>query len=237
MKTHTLNEHTLQLTRLGAVNCFLVAENDGFTLVDTGMSGSAKGILAAAERGGMPIRRIALTHAHSDHVGSLDALAAALPGVEVSIGARDARLLAGDTSTDADEPQIKPGGQATRTVPTRLLADGDLVGSLLVVASPGHSPGHVAFMDTRDGTLIAGDAFQTLGGVAVAGIWVPLFPLPAVFNWYAPMALQSARRLRDLRPACLAVGHGRAIVEPLAAIDRAIAVAERRREREQALGR
>jgi glyoxylase-like metal-dependent hydrolase (beta-lactamase superfamily II) len=39
-----------------------------------------------------PIRRIVLTHAHFDHVGSLDALARALPGVEVLISARDVRL-------------------------------------------------------------------------------------------------------------------------------------------------
>ena len=219
------------------MNCFLVAEDDGFTLVDTGMAGSANGILEAAERAGKPIRRIALTHGHSDHVGSLDALAERLPGVEISISARDARLLAGDFSTDPGEPAVKPKGQATKTLPSRLLAAGERVGSLQVVASPGHSPGHIAYLDTRSGALIAGDAFQTLGGVAVAGTWVPLFPLPAMSTWYPPMALESALRLCDLHPTILAVGHGRALVEPRAAIERAIAVAERRQAGEGSYGR
>lgn len=236
MKTHTINAHVEQLTRLGMMNCYLVAEDDGFTLVDTSMAGSAKAILAVAERAGRPIRRIALTHGHNDHVGSLDALAERLPDAEVSISARDARLLAGDFSTDPAEPVVKPKGQATKTVPSRLLADGDRVGSLLVVASPGHSPGHISFLDTRSGLLIAGDAFQTLGAVAVAGVWVPLFPLPAMANWWAPMALESARRLCELQPTTLAVGHGRALVEPRAAIERALAVAERRQAKRQSYG-
>ena len=54
--------------------------------------------------------RIALTHAHGDHIGSLDELAAALPGVEVLISARDARLLAKDKSLDPGEPQAKLRG-------------------------------------------------------------------------------------------------------------------------------
>jgi hypothetical protein len=45
-----------------------------------------------------------------------------------------------------------------------LLRPGDRVGSLEVVGAPGHTPGHVAFLDTRDRTLIAGDVFTTLGG-------------------------------------------------------------------------
>jgi glyoxylase-like metal-dependent hydrolase (beta-lactamase superfamily II) len=237
MRTHTISPLINQLARFGMMNCYLVAEDDGFTLVDTGMAGSANGILEAAERAGKPIRRIALTHGHSDHVGSLDALAGRLPDVEISIGARDARLMAGDFTTDPGEPEVKPKGQATRSVPSRLLADGERVGSLLVVASPGHSPGHIAYLDTRSGALIAGDAFQTLGGVAVAGTWVPLFPLPAMATWYAPMALEIARRLRDLNPSILAVGHGRALVEPRAAIERAIAVAERLRAGEGSYGR
>jgi glyoxylase-like metal-dependent hydrolase (beta-lactamase superfamily II) len=74
------------------------------------MSGSAKGILAAAEGAGAPIRRIALTHAHKDHTGSLDALRERLPEVEAAIGARDARLLRGDMGLDPGEPQDKIRG-------------------------------------------------------------------------------------------------------------------------------
>lgn len=227
MKVTTHGNYLIQLTRLVAFNCFLVREADGFTLVDTGLSGSAKDILEAARQHGAPIVRIALTHAHVDHVGSLDALRDELPGAEVVITARDARFLAGERSLDPDEPQDKlRGGYVTcKTRPTRTLAHGDRVGSLEVISTPGHTPGHAAFLDTRDRTLIAGDAFQTQGGIAVSGIIRPLFPLPALATWHKPTALKSARLLCELEPRRLAVGHGRVLTDPVPAMQRAIAVA------------
>jgi glyoxylase-like metal-dependent hydrolase (beta-lactamase superfamily II) len=60
-------KNLFRLTRFGVVNCFLVKEDDGFTLVDTNLTGSAPAILKMAQRLGAPIRRIALTHAHIDH--------------------------------------------------------------------------------------------------------------------------------------------------------------------------
>jgi glyoxylase-like metal-dependent hydrolase (beta-lactamase superfamily II) len=229
MKTTSHGQYLVQLTRLGAINCYFVREEDGLTLIDTGMAGSAPAILAAARELGAPIVRVALTHAHGDHVGSLDALRAALPAAQIAITARDARFLAGERSLDPDEPQAKLRGsyQTCTTRPTVLLADGDRFGSLEVVAAPGHTPGHAAFLDLRDRTLIAGDAFQTLGGVAVAGTFQLLFPLPAIATWHKPTALQSARRLRALDPARLAAGHGRVLAAPLAAMDQAIDVAAR----------
>jgi glyoxylase-like metal-dependent hydrolase (beta-lactamase superfamily II) len=225
VKSSRHGDHLHQLTRLAAFNCYLVVEDDGFTLVDTNLPGSARDILAVAAAAGGEIRRIALTHAHQDHVGSLEALHGELPDAEVSISERDARFLSGDRSVDPEEPQAKPRGSYIEVdvEPIRTLADGDRVGSLEVVASPGHTPGHVAFLDTRDRTLIAGDAFQTRGGIAVSGKIRPLFPLPAFGNWHKPTALESARRLRGLDPSRLAVGHGRVLDSPAGAMDRAIA--------------
>jgi glyoxylase-like metal-dependent hydrolase (beta-lactamase superfamily II) len=219
-----------RVSRFGLVNAFLVEEEDGLTLVDTALPGSAKAIRAAALQLGRPIVRIALTHAHGDHVGSLDALADALPGVEVSISERDARLLAKNKTTDPGEPpeaKMRGSYPGARTSPTRTLAPGDRVGSLEVVASPGHTPGHVSFLDTRDRTLIAGDAFSTIGGVATSARMNPLFPFPVVATWHKPTALASARALRALDPARLAVGHGPIVDAPGAAMDQAIAKAAR----------
>jgi glyoxylase-like metal-dependent hydrolase (beta-lactamase superfamily II) len=225
MKTSSHGQHLFKLTRLGAVNAYLVREDDGFTLVDTMFPGSHKGILQAAESLGAPVVRIALTHAHGDHVGSVDALARALPGAEVSISRRDARFLTGDRSLDPGEPRSKLRGGYPKlgTKPGRLLEPGERVGSLEVVASPGHTPGHVAFLDARDRTLIAGDALLTLGGVATPASRHPRFPLVAMSTWDKPTAIESARALRALDPSRLAVGHGRVVEAPGEAIDRAIA--------------
>jgi glyoxylase-like metal-dependent hydrolase (beta-lactamase superfamily II) len=222
----------MSLTRIsrygGIVNAFLVTEDDGLTLVDTTMggAGAAKAILKAAGKLGRPIVRIALTHAHQDHIGGLDALADQLPGVEVAISARDAKLLAKDMTPEPGEPadaKLRGGYPGAKTRPTRLLSPGDRVGSLEVVAAPGHTPGQVAFLDTRDRTLIAGDAFSTLGGVATSAKVNPLFPLPALATWHRPTAVATARALRALDPARLAVGHGRTVDAPGAAMDAAIA--------------
>jgi glyoxylase-like metal-dependent hydrolase (beta-lactamase superfamily II) len=230
MKTTLHSENLFKLTRLGAINCYLVREDDGFTLVDTGMSGSAGAILEAARQRQAPILRILLTHAHVDHVGSVDALHKLLPEAEVIISARDARFLTGDHSLDANEPQVKLRGgyPVITTKPTRLLQPGERIGSLEAIASPGHTPGHLAFLDTRDRSLIAGDAYQTLGGIAVSGVIRPLFPLPAMATWHLETALRSAEALRALEPSRLAVGHGPVLEGPLGAMDRAIATAQRK---------
>src|SRR5881275_1431786 len=197
MKVTASSNNLYQLTRLGFVNCYLVREDDGFTLIDTGMSGQAQAIMQEAQKLGLPIAHILLTHAHVDHVGSLDALHAALPGAQVAISERDARFLSGDKSLDPSEPQVplRGGYPVCTTKPTRLLHEGDRIGSLEVIATPGHTPGHIAFLDTRNRAVIAGDVFQTLGGVAVAGTFKLLFPLPALATWHTGLALESARKL------------------------------------------
>jgi glyoxylase-like metal-dependent hydrolase (beta-lactamase superfamily II) len=235
MKIAPFGANLIQLTRypvLFPVNCYLVREDDGFTLIDTGLPGSAPAIMAAAQAHGAPIRRIVLTHAHMDHVASLDALRAALPDAEVLISARDARFLRGERRLDANEIHGKLRGsyQTCATGPTRELAPGDRIGSLEAIAAPGHTPGHLAFLDLRDRALIAGDAFQTRGGIAVSGTMRPLFPFPALATWHAPTALASARALRALEPSLLAVGHGAALTKPLPAIDKAIADAHSQNE-------
>jgi glyoxylase-like metal-dependent hydrolase (beta-lactamase superfamily II) len=183
---------------------------------------SAKVIQAAAAKIGAPIVRIALTH--SDHIGSLDALHALLPEAEVLISSRDARLLAKDKTLDPDEPKTKLSGgySGAKTKPTRTIEDGETVGSLRVIATPGHTPGHVSFLDERSGTLICGDAFATLGGVATSAKGTWKFPLPAFATWNKPTELESAKKLLALEPAHLAPGHGKIVDSPSAAMAEAI---------------
>jgi glyoxylase-like metal-dependent hydrolase (beta-lactamase superfamily II) len=224
LKVTTHGEHLVKITRQGWVNGFLVREEDGFTLVDTLLGGSADGILEAAGEHGAEIKRIALTHAHADHVGSVDALAGKLSGVEVLISTRDARFIRGDKSLDPAEQQGKPRGswKTLKTEPTRTFEAGERIGSLEVIGAPGHTPGHVAFLDTRDRTLIAGDAFTTLGGVATTAKAPLRFPLAVMGTWHKPTELQSARELRGLDPSRLAVGHGPVVESPTKAMDEAI---------------
>jgi glyoxylase-like metal-dependent hydrolase (beta-lactamase superfamily II) len=226
------SSNLVQLTRfplLFPMNCYLVQEEDGLTLIDSTMSSPADDVEAIAKQLGRELRRVALTHAHGDHVGGVSGVRQRFPGVEVSIAERDAPILAGDKALLATEPQTEVKGFFVKVdwKPDRLLKPGDRVGSLEVIASPGHTPGHVAFLDVRDRSLMAGDAFQTRGGIAVSGDLRLLFPFPAMATWNKQVALASAVALRALGPSLLAVGHGAAVSEPSAAMDRAIEAARR----------
>jgi glyoxylase-like metal-dependent hydrolase (beta-lactamase superfamily II) len=221
-------KNLFRLTRFGMVNCFLVREEDGLTLVDTGLAGSTVEILRAARTLDSSICRIVLTHAHLDHVGSIDALLSELPTIEFLVGKRESRLLTRDFTLDADERGKKLlGFPGVKSRPQRCLNDGDRVGSLQAISSPGHTPGHMAYLDVRDGSLLAGDAFTTQSGVVAAGVLKLYFPFPWVFCWNRELAAENARKLRNLKPARLAVGHGKTAESPLAAMDRAVKLAFR----------
>jgi glyoxylase-like metal-dependent hydrolase (beta-lactamase superfamily II) len=102
------------------------------------------------------------------------------------------------------------------------LKEGDRVGSLEVVATPGHTPGHVSFLDTRDRSLVVGDVFTSYGRVETTSRLYWRFPLATTATWDREQNLASARKLRSLEPATLYVGHGPVVPDPLPAMDRAL---------------
>jgi glyoxylase-like metal-dependent hydrolase (beta-lactamase superfamily II) len=221
MKATPVTENLTQLTRARFVNAYLVREDDGLTLVDTTTGGAAEDLIAAAQAVGTSIVRIALTHGHGDHVGSLDALKERLgDSVQVLMPELDARIHAGEKIVEGKLPGSWP---TVKTTPDVRLNAGDRVGSLEVVASPGHTPGHVSFLDTRDRTLIAGDVFTSYGKVAVSNHFYWRFPFAAMATWEKATDAASAKALRGLEPQILVVGHGPAVRQPGIPMDRAIA--------------
>jgi glyoxylase-like metal-dependent hydrolase (beta-lactamase superfamily II) len=221
MRTTQITENLFQINRLHFVNAYLVREPDGFTLVDTTIGGSADGLIEAARVAGGEIRRIALTHGHSDHVGSLDSLCKQLGDeVEVLMGEPDVRIHAGESVVEG-----KPKGSWAKleTTPDTRLQGGERIGSLEVVPSPGHTPGHMAFLDTRDRVLLAGDTFTTYWRTEIPNHFTQRFPLATMGTQDRQQVVESARALRALEAEVLLCGHGPAVRSPVEAMDAAIA--------------
>jgi glyoxylase-like metal-dependent hydrolase (beta-lactamase superfamily II) len=207
IKITRVGRNGLQLTRLGLVNCFLVREDDGYTLIDANLKGSERDILAAAGEHG--IKRLILTHPHVDHVGSADALVAAIPGVVFGASERSLPLLQQppDTSLRPGESGPCRGGlPGIKSRPNLIISEGDHIGSLLAIATPGHIHGHMAFLDERDGTLYAGDELFGISHLGITG-WSPWwFPLKAFSN--RAQAKETAIKLLDYPIERFATGHG-----------------------------
>lgn len=232
MRVTTITENVTQLTKLGIVNCYLVREKDSLTLVDAALRKCHKAIADAAKSIGLPIARIVLTHAHEDHVGAVDALMQLFPVAELAASVRslpflcqppDKSLLLGE-NRGPREDRIKGPLPGIASVPTRIVTDGDSYGSLRVIDTPGHIPGHIALLDERDGTLFAGDALMAMGRLAVCTDSPWYFPQKR-FTWSAPLAIESAERLLDYPVKRFACGHGKVRDGGHAALHKALAAA------------
>jgi len=216
------------------VNCFLVLEEDGLTLVDTGLPTSAPAIVDAAAGIGQPLRRILLTHAHRDHAGGLDALLRASPHTALLLTRRAHEALRGRFPTRHETAAARLRRllfTRSAATPTHYLKVGDEVGRLRLVDAPGHAPEHVAYYLEAERVLIAGDAFTTRGG-RLRLVGHPVAPRPLtdqasnittrLFTWHAPTAVRSAKHLHQLAPELLLVGHGPPLEDPLAALEEAL---------------
>ena len=195
------------------VNLYLILEPEGLTLIDTGLQKSgAVVVLAALETLGRKpsdLKRILITHADPDHIGSVAALKTA-SGATVMIGRGDAPAMArGEAARPPNNPIVRFifGLLMPKSVPAQV-ADGQLedgavipevLGGLQVVFSPGHTAGHVAFFSPRDKILFAGDALT--GGRKLGWGRGP-------FTLEYAQGLASVRKFEALHPTTVCCGHG-----------------------------
>ncbi|WP_113930306.1 MBL fold metallo-hydrolase [Bacillus sp. P14.5] len=207
------------------VNCYLVEEEDSLTLIDAALPYSANSILEAAGKIGKPIKRILLTHMHNDHIGALSKIKSSDPAIELWVPKREERIMKGDRSLEPGESQKPIKGGLPKNMNLKadaLIKEGDRIGSLIAIETPGHTPGSMSYLDTRDQSLITGDAFQTRGRTVVSGQLVLSFPFPAMATWCKETALISAEKIKSRNPSLLAAGHGKMLENPAKEIQKAI---------------
>jgi glyoxylase-like metal-dependent hydrolase (beta-lactamase superfamily II) len=80
------------------------------------------------------------------------------------------------------------------------------------IPTPGHTPGHVAYLRRRDGVLLAGDAALTVDLNSVDGLLFGRQRVagpPWYMTWDWPAAKRSVQVLAELEPRVLLPGHGR----------------------------
>lgn len=191
-----------------AINVFLLENDDGWTLVDTGLAGSVERIKAAiATLGSGPedVKRIFLTHQHDDHAGGLKGILEWAPHAEVGAPAHEAAVISGERGYDPSSNPVmrylsrdaKPPGVPV----TKMLREGDFVSGFRVISTPGHTPGHVSLLRDGDGLLFTADAFGCLPRRIRVGVVKPFCVDPK-------LARRSAENLLAEDFATVVFGHG-----------------------------
>lgn len=241
---------------LAAINVYALEHPDGVTLIDSGWHGqrSRDALVAGLAQVGLgldDLREVLVTHVHGDHVGQTAHLRAA-HGVPFSLGREERVALsfarAGAAAFDADrDGYLQRLGadellEELRTAdplhgvpwedPDRWLDDADrlaLPGATLdTIATPGHTRGHVSFLDRPRGLFWAGD--HVLPHITPSIGFEPS-PTPTALADY----LVSLARVRALPTALVLPAHGPVFDDLAGRVDELLAHHDRRLDHTRAL--
>lgn len=207
--------------RAGAyVRAFVLQSGDELLVVDTLFAAHAQPILdqiQALGRSVQDVKHIIMTHGHRSHLGGLARLAE-LSGAPVYGHEWEADIIAGQRAAQTvswlphaplqSYPfQIGNNLNISKHPPREVdyfIHEGDQIGPLTVVHTPGHSPGHLAFWWAEKKALFVGDAIVT---------W-PRFELGwRGFLLNPSQHRASIRRLAEFDAQVMCTGHG----DPIAA--------------------
>lgn len=190
------------------VSVYLIAERDGWTLVDTALESSVtriKEALLALGGDAETLKRIYLTHHHSDHIGGLGKLVEWAPQAEIIASEGEAAIISGQKPPDRSENPIMRAMMERQQLPihsvSRTVREGDTVAGFRVVSSPGHSMSHTSLFHEGHRLLLTADAFGQLFTTIKVGVTKLFCSNPA-------LAEQSAKKLLDLEFTTASLSHG-----------------------------
>ena len=192
-----------------AINVLLLENDDGWTLVDTGVASSAARIreaITALGSGPQDLKRIFITHQHDDHTGGLSDVLDWAPGAEVGATAYEAEVVSGrrpyDPSSNAVMRYLSRNAKPPGVPVNKVLKEGDLVSGFRLLSTPGHTLGHASLLRDEDGLLLTADTFGALLP------WKVRVGVIKAFCTNPPLAKRSADRLLTEDFATVVMGHG-----------------------------
>jgi hydroxyacylglutathione hydrolase len=191
-------------------NVYLVIDGKDLVVIDTGMGGNAKKIVKYIEKIGYQssdVSTIVLTHYHMDHAGSAKDLKK-LTNAKVAAGAEDADIVSGKKPF----PKAKTfllRAVSTLNKPASIeveisLKEGDKIGTLTVIETPGHTPGSIALFDEQKKAMFVGDTLRFNGTKISAA--------PEQFTWDAEKENQSIEKISKRDFDVMLPGHGEVLM-------------------------
>jgi len=154
-------------------NVYLLLDENELMLIDTGMPGSARRIIDYVNRINRKpseIATIALTHCHVDHMGSAQQLKE-LTNAKVAVHREDAQFVLGEKAQPSPKgalgilfKAVSPFFRPKPVRPDIVLNDGDRVGELVVIHTPGHTPGSISLYDSERKLIFVGDTVRYANG-------------------------------------------------------------------------
>lgn len=218
----------VHLAETGLVNWILLTEGDQITLVDTGYPGDRERVeesLTSIGRRVEDVAAILVTHAHVDHLGSVEWLHAR-SGAPVLMSEQETRHARREYLQQATEkdvalaalrnPRVLPWAvrilrlgakdDVTVSAPVGVPAGPiDVPGRPELVPTPGHTSGHAAYLLPHAGAVCTGDALVT--GHAISGRSGPQL-LAGFFTHDGARTEQALDTLAALEADTILAGHG-----------------------------
>jgi glyoxylase-like metal-dependent hydrolase (beta-lactamase superfamily II) len=204
-------------------NVYLLEDDGGVTVYDSGFRRMAPAILAAAERLG-GIKRVVLGHAHEDHRGAAPLLGAPVYCHELERADAERQRIDYYDFAGVPNPLIRTGfvlalewfnGGPCQIAGT--LGEGDQVAGFQVVHLPGHAPGQIALWRDEDRVALTSDCFYTLNMMKVTMPYCDPICTVRPLDHHHEHALLSLRKLAQMEPAQAWPGHAKPVLADVSA--------------------